>query len=175
MMDRWDVLYVSSIFMLGMFVGSGVPDSYNPYISTSGGSGQLTPSSTGNVSIGTRYNHIQANRVDVDWERTYSGASLQGVECGYVTGMSMQPTIHHGNTICWEDYRGYRTIKPGMIVRYPSGDGYTVHRVKGVYPSSGEVYIQGDNNRYGEVITYGNITDVVVATLYTKSGEYIWE
>src|SRR3990167_6948806 len=88
-------------------------------------------------------------------------------------GSSMQPAIMEGDIVLMDRIEDYRDIEEGWIVQCKFYNGVnessnTLHRVIGIYQSSGYVILQGDHNLYpdGSRCYFENIKGYVTTIIY---------
>lgn len=113
------------------------------------------------------FNYIQAPYTPVDFDYNGNELSVNVDALVRPEGKSMRPTIFSGNTLLMQEYTG-ETLSEGQIIRFRNGDGYTVHRIEGVYTTSSGIYLtRGDNNDASERVNQEDITHVVKGVLFT--------
>ena len=104
-----------------------------------------------------KYKNITRNDIQI-WNNNKSYNNFSNLEIRRNIGVSMSPTITHGDyTLCDYDIKNYQI---GMIINYQN----ITHRIKGMYENY--LVVQGDNNIYSENINYSDINCVVVGVLY---------
>jgi hypothetical protein len=109
-------------------------------------------------------NNIQAAHINFNYSCGNKGLVISDVECGSITGNSMQPTLFTDNTILWFPYDGGE-LREGWIVRYNTSVGVRAHRIKAVY--SDYVRTQGDNNLADEKVFRDDVISVSAGVLFT--------
>lgn len=112
-----------------------------------------------------RYNYIQANNHEVDYD--FQGGSVEVDSVDYLInleGLSMRPTFYTGHTLLAKDYEN-KSLDEGTIVNTKDD---IVHRVVGDYTQTEGYYLtRGDNNRGSERVEPSQIDHVVVGVLYS--------
>ena len=117
------------------------------------------------------FNDIQPHHIYINFSVNNSLYVDNVDSCDFGTGSSMRPTLFTGNIICYmnytEDMRDL--LNEGMIIGFSNinettNETYnTIHRIKAIYPD--EVLLQGDNNRFSEMIKYEQIKKIAIAIL----------
>ena len=114
-------------------------------------------------------NYIQAPHVNFDFTYNSGIITLKDVYTAKIDGMSMQPTIFSDNYLIQKRFKGnIRDLKEGMIVSFQrQGDSTTLtHRIKGIYPSSNKILLQGDHWIGTEEVTPSQIKFIVIGVLF---------
>lgn len=117
------------------------------------------------------YNYIQPMHTPMEYfinkqENTLEIYNIN--QCWKLTGMSMQPTLFEGNTVCYQPFKG-TTVKEGDIIAYEKYGSMITHRVRATYQGvdGKRIITQGDSLSEQDVITTNDIKYKVVAVIFT--------
>jgi hypothetical protein len=84
-------------------------------------------------------------------------------------GLSMEPTLFHGNTVLSDPIDEDYIFEPGMLLRYvddcKNDNNPTIHRISAVYKDF--LLMKGDNLNDFEEIQKCQVTHVVIGVLFT--------
>jgi len=114
--------------------------------------------------------YFQANHAPVEYYFQGNDVCVRNVFLKDVHGFSMQPFAWTGNLLLFKKYndatdRGL--LKEGMVIEYENagGSGTTTHAIKGIYPESNRVVVQGYNVSSGESISFDRIKAILVGVV----------